>query len=232
MKPLPEGYTVYCDESRHDSQERNRYMAIGGLWVPTGKKQALTKELRELLASRGLRSEVKWTKTSEKHLEDYKAIVDFFVANELNFRVIVVDQRKVDYDRFKQGDEELGFYSFYYEMLIKWLDKPVTYNLLLDFKKNKGADHYEVLARCLRAKVPAETVVSGVHVIDSADSPLAQLADLLTGAVAASWCGFPGITPKSQLADYIAKRLGRFSLRLANAGPAFGKFNIFRIDLQ
>jgi hypothetical protein len=108
----------------------------------------------------------------------------------------------------------------------------VTYNLLLDFKKNKGADHYEVLARCLRAKVPAETVVSGVHVIDSADSPLAQLADLLTGAVAASWCGFPGVTPKSKLVDYIAKRLGRFSLRLANAGPAFGKFNIFRIDLQ
>lgn len=232
MKTLPPGFTVYCDESRHDGSVRNLFMTIGGLWVPTEQKTVLTRELRALLAELGLRAEVKWSKVSAAKLDAYKRLVDFFVAKNLRFRVIVVEQAKLDYDRFKQGDEELGFYTFYFEMLVKWLTQPVTYNILLDLKKNKGADHYEVLTRCLRARVPDNTTVSGVHVIDSSESPLAQLNDILTGAVAASWCGFPGATPKAQLADYIAASVGRRTLSLANVSPAFDKFNVFKIDLK
>jgi Protein of unknown function (DUF3800) len=232
MKQLPEGYTVYCDESRHDSQKRNPYMAIGGLWVPTNQKKSLTKDLRDLFIAHGIRAEVKWSKTSERYLSAYKAIIDFFIERELHFRVIVIDQSKVDYGKFKGGDEELGFYTFYYEMLIKWLDRPVTYNLLLDFKKNKGLDHYEVLSRCLRAKIPDSTTISGIHVIDSNESPLAQLTDILTGAVAASWCGFPGATPKAHLSSYIAHKTERSSLNLKSTHSTFSKLNIFKIELQ
>jgi hypothetical protein len=232
MKPLPNGYTVYCDESRHDGQERNPYMAIGGLWVATSQKQNLIKQLRGILSAHGLGAEVKWTKTSERCLPAYKAIVDFFATQDFHFRAIVVEQRKTDNHRFNQGDAELGFYKFYYEMLVKWLNQPVAYNLLLDFKTNKGANHYSVLERCLKAKVPTGTTISGVHVIDSADSPLAQMADLLTGAVAASWCGFSGASPKAQLASYIARKTGRSSLVTASVGPGFTKFNIFKIDLR
>ena len=197
--PSP-GYTVYCDESRHDGSKRNPYLAIGGLWVPTEQKAALTKKLRALCQAQGLGAELKWSKVSEKKLPAYRAIVDFFFAEEMSFRAILVEQAKLNYAAFKDGDEELGFYTFYYEMLIKWLDQPVAYNLLLDFKKNKGADRYAVLQRCLKCKVPRGTTVSGLHVIDSADSPLAQLADILIGATAATWCGVAAERPKGMLA--------------------------------
>lgn len=229
---LSEGYTVYCDESRHDGSARNPYMAIGGLWVPTALKSSLNKELRGLLEVLRLGSEVKWSKTSRLMLEAYKALVDFFFSHELNFRVIVVDQAKLKYDEFKDGDEELGFYTFYYEMLIKWLNQPVPYNLLLDFKKNRGADHYQVLGNCLKSKIPAGTTIRGMNIIHSAESPLAQLADVLIGAVAASWCGLAPGTPKAELAAYIAQKAGKLSLRQASLSPAFNKLNIFKIELQ
>lgn len=228
----PIGYTVYCDESRHDGSDRNPYLAIGGLWVPTAQKAGLTKDLRALCREQGLGAELKWSKVSRQRFAAYRAVVDFFFARELHFRVILVEQAKLDYAHFKGGDEELGFYTFYYEMLIQWLQQPVTYNLLLDFKKNKGADRYRVLERCLRRKVPKDTTISGVHVIDSADSPLAQLADVLIGAAAATWCGAPADRPKGRLAGYIAQKAGRSSLKVVDASPTFTKLNLFKIDLQ
>ncbi len=232
MKQLPDGYTVYCDESRHSDAQRNPYMAIGGLWVPTNQKKQLTVDLRQLFNQHGLGSEVKWTKTSNLKFDAYRAIIDFFFDNPINFRAIVVEQDKLNYPKFKEGDEELGFYTFYYEMLIKWLDQPGAYNILLDFKKNRGDSHYEVLKRCLRNKVPVGSRVSGLHVIDSYESPLAQVADLLTGAIAASWCNVLEGTPKARLAEYIASRAGKRSLREHSSSPAFHKLNIFRIILQ
>ena len=225
-------FTVYCDESRHDGSPKNAYLAIGGLWVPTEQKTTLTKELRALCKAQGLGSELKWSKVSEQKLAAYQAVIDFFFAKDLRFRVILVEQAKLNYAQFKDGDDELGFYTFYYEMLSKWLQQPVAYNLLLDFKKNKGADRYQVLARCLRHKMPVGATLSGVNVIDSGDSPLAQLADILIGASAATWCDAPTDRPKGRLAAYIARKAGRDSLKVVDASPAFGKVNLFKIDLQ
>lgn len=229
---LSVGYTVYCDESRHDGSTRNPYLAIGGLWVPAAQKADLTKELRALCKAQGLGAELKWSKVSQKKLAAYEAVIDFFFTKDLRFRVILVEQAKLNYAQFKDGDEELGFYTFYYEMLIKWLQEPVAYRLLLDFKKNKGADRYQALERCLKHKVPAGTTLSGVHVIDSADSPLAQLADILIGATAATWCGVAADRPKGRLAAYIAQKAGRGSLKVVDASPALSKLNLFKIDLQ
>lgn len=231
MNP-PAGYTVYCDESRHDGSPRNPYLAIGGLWVPTEQKADLTKELRAVCHAQGLGAELKWSKVSRQKLAAYKAVIDFFFSKDLRFRVILVEQAKLKYAQFKDGDAELGFYTFYYEMLIKWVQRPAAYNLLLDFKKNKGADHYRVLERCLRRKMPNGATLSGVHIIDSADSPLAQLADILIGAAAATWCGINEGSPKAELSAYIARKDTRRDLRVVDSSPSFSKLNLFKIDLQ
>lgn len=225
-------YTVYCDESRHDGKNRHLYMAIGGLWVPSGVKKDLTKELRNLFRNSGLGSEIKWSKISQKHLDAYKRIVDFFFAHqEICFRVIVVQQDKLDFDRFHGGDRELGFYKFYYEMLVKWIQPNSQYVILLDFQKNKGAGRYTTLRTILERSVRGKAWIKELTVIDSAESPLAQLADLLTGAVAADWCGNENAGAKGQLAGYIAAKLGWNSLKVESASPAVCKFNIFRIAI-
>jgi len=226
-------YTIYCDESRHGGTEGDRYMAIGGLWVPKDRKIQLTREFRDLKRLIGLNSEVKWSKVSFARLDAYKRLVDFFLSSEVNFRVIVVDQSKVDVDRFHGGDRELGFYKFYYEMLIKWLLPGNQYVILLDYKQNKGADRYTTLRTVLERKLKGVAWVSDLTVIDSCQTPLAQLCDLLTGAVAASWCdGLAATGPKKAIAQHLATGLNKASLKFQSASPAFEKFNVFRIDLE
>jgi len=225
-------YVVYCDESRHDGAEQNRFMAIGGLWLPRSQKPELTSRFRALRERIGLKGELKWSKVSERKLEAYKTLVDFFFDEpNLRFRVIVVDQSKVDAHRFHGGDRELGFYKFYYEMLEKWIEPANRYLVLLDFKKNKGAGRYTTLRRVLENRTKGSAWIDDLTVIDSYESPLAQLSDLLTGAVAASWCSFKSATPKSRLADHLGSRRGN-SLRSVNGSPGLTKFNIFRIQLD
>lgn len=226
-------YTIYCDESRHCQATGDRYMAIGGLWVPKDLKPGLTRAFRDLKRSIGLNGEVKWSKVSSARLDSYKRLVDFFLEQDLNFRVIVVDQSKVDVNRYHRGDRELGFYKFYYEMLNKWLFAGNQYVILLDFKQNKGADRYTTLRTVLERKIQGTAWIRDLTVIDSCQAPLAQLCDLLTGAVAASWCGgISAASPKQTLAQHLAIGLNRTSLTCESSSPTFEKFNVFRIDLE
>jgi hypothetical protein len=225
-------YIVYCDESRHDHSAANPYMAIGGMWLARSQKESLTKGFRKLREEVGLKGEVKWSKVSEKKLTAYQKLVDFFFDQEdLRFRVILVEQAKVDVKKFHGNDRELGFYKFYFEMLEKWLLAGDRYLILLDFKRNKGADRYTSLRRVLERSARGKAWIDDLTVIDSHQSPLSQMSDLLTGATAAQWCGITPGSPKAKLAQYIGQRRGA-SLKAVNCGPGLTKFNIFSINLQ
>lgn len=226
-------YVVYCDESRHNGATDHRYMAIGGLWVPKGRRLEISRGLRDLCRKRGLNGEIKWSKVSTARLEDYKTLVDYFFSTQaLQYRVIVVDQSKVDSEKFHGGDAELGFYKFYYQMLKSWIHQGNEYVILLDFKRNKNGNRYSDLRRILgrRARV-AGAVIRELTVIDSGQSPLAQLCDLLTGSVAASCCSDIR-SAKASLAGHIASLAGLPDLRAASISPSFNKFNIFRIKFR
>lgn len=227
-------YVVYCDESRHDGGSEARFMAIGSLWVPRWRKDEITKALRRLFRDAGLYAEVKWSKVSASRLAAYQRIVDFFFNEEdLRFRVILVDQTKYDPDSFHGGDRELGFYKFYYEMLVKWLEPGNEYLILLDFKQNQSAGRYRDLRAVLTRKLRGEAKILDLTVIDSSETPLAQLCDLLTGAVASAWCGDAKAgSAKAQLCDHIARHRGLSTLKIASASPVISKFNVFEIDLQ
>jgi hypothetical protein len=195
-------------------------------------RDEISRELRALREKVGLAGEIKWSKVSEKRLEMYRRIVDFFFDSpDLHFRCIVVEHGKLDFLQFHGGDRELGFYKFYYEMLEKWMFQNNRYLVLLDFKKNKGADRYGSLRRTLENTVRGRAWIDDLTVIDSHQSHLAQLADLLTGAVSAAWCGQPADRPKGKLSAYIGERRGA-SLCAPDPGAGFSKFNIFKIRLQ
>jgi hypothetical protein len=225
-------YVVYCDESRHNGPENHRYMAIGGLWVVEERKTSISQNFKELCKSRGLNAEVKWNKVSSSRLADYELLVDFFFqTSDLYYRVIVVDQTKVNAVRFHAGDHEVGFYKFYYQMLKSWVLWGNQYRILLDFKRNRVVHRYSDLEQILRRRaVSAHATISNLLCIDSYQTPLAQLCDVLTGAVAAACCRDTRFA-KATLANYIAKRASFPDLRVRSLSPAFSKFNIFRINL-
>jgi hypothetical protein len=226
-------YVVYCDESRHEGPKNHRYMAIGSLWLPRDTKEDLTKQFRTLCRELGLRGEIKWNRVSRKYLNAYRRLIDFFFTQEhIRYRVIVVEHSKVDVDRYHDGDRELGFYKFYYQLLKQWFEADNEYLVLLDYKKNKGSDRYSTLRQYLERSVKGKAWISDLAVINSSETPLAQLCDLLTGSVAAAWClDLQAGRPKAELASYIAERRGDGSLRFPNLSPESTKFNIFRISL-
>jgi len=224
-------YVVYCDESCYDLAAHCTFMSIGGLFLPQEQKLQLSKELRRLLRSAKLNAEVKWSKTSLKRFEDYKKIINFFFEySELRFRSIVVDQTKVDLNLHAK-DRELAFYKFYYELLEKWLEVDCEYLILLDYKNNRGSDRYTTLRTYLERHLKGKAWIHDLTIINSKETPLAQLCDVLTGAVAAAYNKCRAGSAKEQLANYIASKLGWSTLKTSTA-LSENKFNIFRIDLE
>jgi hypothetical protein len=220
---------VYCDESCHD-QKAHAWMAIGGLRMPRDRKPELTRALRQVREARGLLGEVKWRKVSASRLEDYKALADFFFdTSELRFRAIVVEQARVRMERHGR-DQELAFYKFYYEMLEKWLEERAEYLILLDYKENRDADRYTTLQTYLQRHLRGKSWIADLTVINSRESPLAQLCDVLTGAVAAAYNGPRAGGAKDSLMGHIAGRAEFGTLR-TSTGLNAEKFNIFRIEL-
>lgn len=224
-------YVIYCDESCHDLTAHHKFMSIGGLKVPLTDKAELSHELRALMRSCNLNAELKWSKVSNKRLDDYKKIVDFFFEHtEISFRAIVVEQAKVKM-QLHGKDEELAFYKFYYEMLEKWLTLGCEYLILLDYKSNRGADRYTTLKTYLERYLRGKAWIRDLTTIRSKETPLAQLCDVLTGSIAAAYNEIGEGTAKEALANYIASRAGFESLRTSTPLTAT-KLNIFKPDLR
>jgi len=224
-------YVIYCDESCHELTAYHRFMSIGGLKIPRSEKPRLSRELRNLMKSSNLNSELKWSKVSSKRLKDYKKIIDFFFQHsELCFRAIVVEQTKIQLEQHGM-DRELAFYKFYYEMLEKWLQPGNEYLILLDHKNNRGAERYTTLKTYLERHLRGQAWIADLTIINSKETPLAQLCDILTGSVAAANNGFKKHTAKEQLAKHIAAAANLTTL-CTSTPLTVDKFNIFKMDLR
>lgn len=200
--------------------------------MPRDKKPELTRQLRQLMKSCKLNSELKWSKVSNKRLGAYKKIVDFFFEHkEMHFRAIVVEQARVELEKYHGKDAELAFYKFYYEMLEKWLQPGNEYLILLDYKNNRGADRYTTLKTYLERYLRGKAWIHDLTTTYSKQTPLSQMCDVLTGAIAAAYNGIRPNTPKENLANYIASLASLPSLRTSTPLAA-DKFNIFKMDLR
>lgn len=226
-------YTVYCDESRHSGGIGCQFAVIGGLWIQRDFRDSINRDLSALKKRVGLGAELKWSRVSLKKLDSYKEISEYFwISQYINYRAIIVDQSSVDYSRFHDGDKELGFYKFYYEMLEEWLYSDNDYNILLDFKNNTDMKRLPKLHSVLRNfGQPRLISISNLTSIDSSQSNIAQLCDVLTGAVAADANGTEVGTPKTELIRHMVQSRNVSPLSAPSRSPVISKFNIFRIAL-
>jgi len=225
-------YVIYCDESCYELTPGHRFMSIGGLKVPRTKKAELSRQLRTLMRSCGLNSELKWTKVSRQRLIDYKKVARFFFERkEISYRAIIVEQARIRFEEYHGRDRELAFYKFYYEMLEKWLEPGNEYLILLDYKNNRGTDRYTTLKTYLERYLRGSAWIRDLTIINSKETPLAQLCDVLTGAVAAACNGPRPHSPKEAMVDYIASQAGLTNL-CRSTPLSEDKFNIFRPYLR
>jgi hypothetical protein len=234
-KPPPKlrGFRVYCDESNTDGNKP--YPVYGAILVSLDNILEVQHELKEWRHREGMHGEIKWNKLDGGlRLAKYKSLIDllFTLANKrelLQFKAIVMDKRAHEYRTFSKGNDELGFYKFYYHWLLRYFAKfPVIHQCQLRVIIDERAlpadnpDPYTPLKIILNHGIRKEfkttsDVVTRVEPLGSEKSDLLQAADVLMGAIGFHCQDFhlrsDANREKLELARYIASRLGLRDLK-------------------
>lgn len=225
-------YDIYCDESRSDiftSQKTlDRFMVIGGLWLETKNRQKFKQEIYDLRQQNKCFGELKWNKVSPAREDFYKKVLDYFFDkdDDLRFRCIVVEKNKVDLMHYHAADAELSFYKFYYQLLHHWILDFNAYSIFLDTKTNRVKDRVSVLSKCLsNANLSSE--IKNVQALPSHEVVFIQLADLLVGAISASFNQVIVSKTKKNIIAKIEQRLEHTIVTPTSRD--YLKFNVFKI---
>jgi len=232
-------YDVYCDESRQDLivkkssiATHNRFVCIGGIMIPTERREELKDSIKRLKEMHNLFGELKWGNVSPNKINFYLDLIDLFFStnSSIDFRTVVIDANVVNNKVFNDSDHELGYYKFYYQLLYHWIELQHQYNVFTDYKTNKDQTRLKKLKDILNAASLSNSVEI-VQSINSIESLLLQLQNILLGAVGYKFnYGIDGKSEaKKAVIDRIEKHLGH-PIRPTSKG--YRKFNVFMIELR
>ena len=221
---------VYTDES---STQGKRFMLIGGVWIPATAEGALRADIAQIRAQHSLGREMKWGKVSANKLVGYRRLVDaFFASRHARFKCIVVDTHVVNYRRYSEGDGELGFYKFYFQLLSRTIEDGCDYVVIADHRTNTtDLPSFKTLRDCCngwcarRSRTTVPSPIRSISPRDSKSEDLIQVCDVLLGAVGARFNRDVISLTKLALVEHIEKRVGR---PLHNrCWPSVQKFNVW-----
>lgn len=182
-------YNIYCDESCHLEHDKSNVMVLGAIKCPKDKKSQIFNDIRNIKLKHGLSTyfEVKWTKVSASKVDFYLDILDYFWSNDdITYRGLVIkDKRKLDHVKYNGGNHNLWYYKMYYLMLNEIIRPEAKYNILVDIKDTRGGSHIKKLHEVLCNNIYdfKKDVIKNVCQIDSKQSELLQMADLINGAI-------------------------------------------------
>lgn len=222
-------------------------MVLGGIMARAGSIEKIDQTMRMFRAKQNMHAELKWTKVSNQKAEEYRRFIDLFFAlnnsDLVRFHCLIIDNHQVDHRRFNQGDKEVGFYKFYYQLLVHsfgklHLQKPeVRYHLYLDYRNSSYslADFKTILNQGIRKKGAQVDPFLTVEPRDSKSSELMQINDIVLGAVGFQKNGFDLIEGAKQakvdLAVHIADKAGLINLR-ESTPYRMERFSIWNFQLQ
>jgi hypothetical protein len=209
-------YNIYCDESCHLLNDKNKAFVLGAVWVETGKAQSIFQALRDLKTKHNLAQdfEAKWTKVSDSKADYYCELVKyFFESPDLHFRgVVVPDKGILDHSAFAQ-DHNTWYYKMFYVLLNVIIKENAEYNLYLDIKDTQS-----------NVKGVEDVAVAKAQQIRSHEVELMQVVDILSGALSYTHRGLSGNEGKKKLIDVIEKSIGK--KMLTSSAVDEDKFNV------
>lgn len=239
-------YHIYCDESR---QTQDRFMLLGGLILLASDENDMAERFRSFRQEREMYAELKWTKVSGQKLTEYQAFVDIFFdvweQGRTHFHAMALDTQKINHRKYNKGDAELGFYKFYYQLLLRrfgdWYydnKEEQRFIVYLDYRTTKyklGALQL-ILNRGMQKEYKARTKpFVSIEPLDSHHSEMIQLTDVLMGAIGFQKNGYHLRTEtkeaKKLLAAYIAERAGLPNLQDGTGNEPHG-FSLWDFRLR
>lgn len=139
---MSETFNVYCDESCHLENDRQKAMVLGSVWCPLDKTREIATRLREIKQKHGMSAvfEVKWTKVSPSKKDLYLDLIDyFFDDDDLHFRALIVpDKTQLRHNAFPGQDHDVWYYKMYFDMLKVIFRPDARYRVYLDIERYTG----------------------------------------------------------------------------------------------
>jgi len=205
-------FNIYCDESCHLENDRQKAMVLGAVWCPLEKTREIAVRLREIKKKHNMSEsfEVKWTKVSPAKKELYLDFIDyFFDDDDLHFRALIIpDKSKLRHDDFPGQDHDIWYYKMYFDMLKVILRPDAQYRIYLDIKDTRGAEKIKKLHDVLCNNIYdfSRQVIERLQLVHSHEIEQLQLADLMIGAIGYLNRGLQGNAGKEAIIQRMQKR--------------------------
>ena len=219
-------YNIYCDESCHLEHDNSDIMVLGAMSCCASEKAKINEEVRKIKMKNGLDShfEIKWTKVSESKVAFYEELINYFFDNpSLAYRGLVAKNKsQLDHKLFNQSDYDLWYYKMYFLLLDPIIIPNEEYRIFIDIKDTNGGP------LCNNIYDFKQEVVKDIKQINSKESEILQIADLLNGLLAYYNRGFfqdgTGNIGKKLLVENVLARNIDLDINTAKNEP---KFNLF-----
>jgi Protein of unknown function (DUF3800) len=182
---------AFADESGTDAS--TRCYAIGVVSVAAENLQPFNDEFERLKKQHGVSNEVKWTSVRNGH-----GLINLGIhllhrilrSSTARFDVIVVNTKQYRKWRERGADRETAFYLTY-TFLLRHLARQtrVTNEVFIDDRSDEYAKQHEVVetvANRMLNSLQSTGRLNGVTKVPSHEHAGIQVADMLTGAIAAS----------------------------------------------
>ena len=203
----------YCDCSSYTGD--NKYAVVGGIAVKAESVEDLVSEIQFLKDEVGMRSEFKWSDyRGGRKAATYRKLVDLFISrihkNDIHFHAMIADFETFDHHKNGRGSKHLSVNKLYYQLMlhivcrrygkknriVMFPDRGPDSDTIVKFRAHlcdASARKYSTIPSCLRAIQP----------LNSEDSLILQMNDVIIGAIAAQREMRELNSNKSQLREYV-----------------------------
>ncbi|WP_190277268.1 DUF3800 domain-containing protein [Taibaiella lutea] len=222
---------LYIDESCHLANDNHPCMAIAYIKIDQQDLGEIKTLFKENQKKYHFFVEPKWTSISISKLEFYKSIIDLFFENNISFRCIYINDKKVlNHEKFNNGDEGLYYFKLIYLLIVTPTnDIYQNYNVYIDVKDTQGRMRIKGIKSVLAEKFNHSSPFDMFQHIQSSDSIGIQLSDIFVGAITyklrKEHLKDNANPAKIEFIKYFESKLGR-DLTLQTF-PYENKFNIF-----
>jgi hypothetical protein len=128
--------------------------------------------------------EAKWTKVSKGHLSFYETLFKWFLnAANVSFRCVILRDKQRLYSALPEASRDHLYYRLYYQFLRSAIEPENRYRIYLDLKDTRGREKIAELRKLLSTDADDAKAVETLQHIRSHEVKLAQITDLLLGAV-------------------------------------------------
>ncbi|HEY0833645.1 MAG TPA: DUF3800 domain-containing protein [Azospirillum sp.] len=183
-------YHIYGDET---CQTQHTYMVLGCLVCHPRDAKTIASSIRKIKESRNEHGELKWEKIKKRNIEKYESVVDAFFStfnsNSVHFHSVVVNTSELNYRAYSNGDKDVGFNKFIFQILHKCCREhggDARFYVFLD--KRTTRQSLDALRMMLNHHARNKLKIrhwpfKTIEFRDSEKSLLLQMNDILLGAV-------------------------------------------------